>query len=373
MIALFFASLLLGQLGGMTVAPGVVVYVHDIVLVGTLVVCGFRTKKFLLPRLLKPLLLFVAAAVISLIVNAAKFSPRELTFSGLYLVRWALYAGVYMLAVQNYLKKERWLYGLFGVGSGLGVLGLVQFFLYPDLRNLMYLGWDPHFYRLFSTLLDPNFAGILFVLTIILGVYLWENKKIRRLVAAGVLISTVSLLLTYSRSSSLAVIGAGTMYGIYKKQWKIIVGIALFVLVVLVFPKTSGNTLSLLRSDSTLARVGNWQESIALIGRSPVFGWGFDTLRYTRDTEGEFISKSDAGMDSSILFVTATTGIVGLAVYGYLIFSMLQVGTAMGVTYYASMIALAIHSLFVNSAFYPWVLIWFWVLTGAAERISGDK
>ena len=53
-------------------------------------------------------------------------------------------------------------------------------FVYPDLRNLWYLGWDPHYYRVFATLLDPNYVGILLVLTIFVWIYIWvNNKKLR--------------------------------------------------------------------------------------------------------------------------------------------------------------------------------------------------
>ncbi len=363
----FLSSLLLGQIGGIHLAPGVIVYVHDILLVVLLVIWGVRRKR-VKPKLTKAILAFIAVGLASLLINAGRFPIEQLGTGGLYLVRWVLYAGVYPIVLSEYLKKEQWLYGLFAVGAGFGILGLIQFFLYPDLRNLMYLGWDPHFYRLFSTFFDPNFTGLILLLTIILGFFLWQTKAIRRWIALGLLICMVSFLLTYSRSSFLAAIAAGLAVAVFQKKGKILIAVALFAVTVVLLLQTSGNTLRLLRTDSTLARVGNWQESIALIARAPVFGWGFDTLRYTKDKEGEFISKSDAGMDSSILFVVATTGLVGLVAYGYLVFSMLQAGRGIGVAYYASFIALAVHSLFVNSAFYPWVIIWFWVLTGVAEK-----
>ena len=323
---------------------------------------------FAVPRLSKPILVFIGVAILSLGMNASRFSGQELGIGSLYLVRWTLYAALYAIVIQKWIKGEVFLTYLFAIGAGFGVLGLIQFFLYPNLRNLMYLGWDPHFYRLFSTLLDPNFAGILLVLTVILGVYLWENKKIRRWVVAGALVSATSLLLTYSRSSFLAAIAAGVALTVFTKQWRIMVGIALFVGMVLVFPRTSGSTLRLLRTDSSLARVGNWQEGLALIRQRPLLGHGFNTLRHIREETGEFVSKSASGLDSSILFVGATTGMVGLVAYGYLLYKMLRLGRKLGFVTAASFIALGVHSLFVNSAFYPLVLLWFWVLMGAAER-----
>jgi len=39
--------------------------------------------------------------------------------------------------------------------------------------------------------------------------------------------------------------------------------------------------------------------------------------------------------------------------------------------YMASLIAIAVHSLFVNSMFYPLVLFWVWVMTSAVEKRIG--
>lgn len=375
---LFLASLLLGQIGGIPIYGGAVIYVHDIIL-GLLLIEGFVQyairSKFKKPKLTVPILLFVSAAILSLLTNSGKFQIPELEVSAMYLVRWIFYATLYVLVLQMYTKIERWLYGLFATGIGLGVLGLAQYFLYPNLRNLSYLGWDPHYYRLFSTFLDPNFAGIYLVLTILLGIYLWQYRKIRVWVVLGELISVASLLLTYSRSSYLALGLAVIVWAVLKKQWVFLLGLLGFVALIFVLPQTWGNTLSLMRPDSTFARVGNWEESLTLIAKAPVFGNGFDTLRYIRILPaGDFYSKAAAGLDSSILFVLATTGIVGLAAFGYLVFSMIKgVRGKISVLYSVSFIALGVHSLFVNSAFYPWVMIWFWILTGVAERLSGDR
>jgi len=369
---LFLASLLLGQVGGISLTPGVVVYVHDVFLAVLLadVLLHFRYRKFRNLQMTNAVLFFVGAAVVSLLFNVNALGWPTVGVASLYLIRWVFYAAVVFVVVQKFLPPVRWLYGLFAVGVGFGVLGLFQFFLYPDLRNLMYLGWDPHYYRLFSTLLDPNFAGILFVLTCLLGLALWENKKVRIWICLGEVVSAIGLLLTYSRSSYLAAAAAIVTLAILQKQWKILLAILILGLLVVFIPRTQGSTLSLLRADSTFARVGSWEQGVALISAAPLFGHGFDTLRYL--TPASPASKSAAGLDSSILFVGATTGVVGMLAYGYLIFSMIKTGRK-NIVYLASLAAIGVHSLFVNSAFYPWVMIWMWVLTGVLLKISGDK
>jgi O-antigen ligase len=356
---LFLGSLLLGQIGGMSLFPGVVIYVHDVILA---ILVVLYIKKVGRSKLIIPIAAFIAAAILSLLVNLWRFPLPEIGLGSLYLVRWVLYGALYVLVLQKYVAPKLWLKGLYAVGVGLGLIGLIQFFMYPDLRNLMYLGWDPHYYRVFSTLLDPNFLGIILVFTLLLGFGL--SIKCRMWIILGQLIAFVALLLTYSRSSFLALGTAILVWACIRRNWKLLAVLAACTAIIFVFPKIPGDTLKLTRIDSTIARVGNWQESTELIAKAPVFGYGFNTLRYISPAVGDIVSKSAAGLDSSILFILATTGIVGLAAYGYLIFSILRINRT-SIVCLSSFAALGVHSLFVNSAFYPWVMIWVWILTGA--------
>jgi hypothetical protein len=353
---LFLASLLLGQLGGISPWPGVVIYIHDIFL-AILVVLYVRKVKH--AKRTVPIALFTGACLMSLLANYWRFTLPELLTGSLYLVRWVLYAGLYVVVAGNFVSPRFWLKGLYAVGIGFGVLGFMQFFLYPNLRNLAYLGWDPHYYRLFSTLLDPNFMGIILVFTVLLGFRLFRKNS--RWIIAGQTVTVLALLLTYSRSSFLALGAAVVVWAVIEKRWKLFIVLAVFVGLVLILPH--GNTLSLLRADSTLARVGNWGEGVTLVMKAPVFGYGFDTLRYARPSANE-ISKSAAGLDSSILFILATTGLVGCAAYANLVIAMIRAGRH-ATFYIASVAALLVHSLFVNSLFYPWVMIWMWIVAGA--------
>ena len=354
LIILFLYSLLLGQLGGISPFPGVVLYVHDIIL-ALLVLINLRRIKFVLPMMLFPVFCFV-----SLVANTWRFPLQDLGFGSLYLIRWVMYASLFSIVIQDKKKITVWLHGLYATGVGFGLLGLVQFFLYPDLRNLSYLGWDPHFQRIFSTLLDPNFMGIIFVFTLILGVGLC-SKNNRMWILAGEIITFISLLLTYSRSSYLAFCVAIVVLTFMRKQWKLLGVLTVFGVFVVLLSFVSTDALKLTRAPSALARVGNWQKSMTLIGKSPVFGYGFDTLRYLN---GDTLSKAAAGVDSSLLFVFATTGIVGFASYVYLLCWLFQSGKKSPV-YIASFIAILIHSFFVNSLFYPWVMIWMWILAAS--------
>lgn len=347
-LIVLWISLVLGQLGAIPLGGGVTIYLHDIALSLVIIMAIIRyglLKKILKIRLLRPIALFIGIGIVSILVNP--------TVKGsLYLLRWAVYSLLYVVILVSPLSARFWLWWLGSFGVALGAIGLMQFVWYPDLRNLWYLGWDPHYYRVFATLLDPNFVGILLILTIFVIVFL-HRKLGWQIGVVG-----VALLLTYSRSSYLALLlGVGVAIVSFKSWKEGLFLVLLFLVAIVYLPKAGGDTLSLDRYDSTVSRLHNWQQTVADITKRPVFGHGFDV----------------AGIDSSILYVGKATGLVGLAGYLWLIFEQIKLvrlskNKPFRVLFYATLAALFVHSLFVNSLFYPWVMIWTWVLAGVAEK-----
>lgn len=349
-IKLFFASLLFGQVGGITLAPGIVLYAHDVVLLVLLLVRLWNTKHFIKPKLFLPIVLFSVVGLLSLFFALFRFAPWQVGQGSLYLLRWIAYASVYMILAQETTLGLFFLRGLFFTGSAFSVLGLLQYILYPNLRNLWYLGWDPHYYRLFSTFLDPNYAGLFIVLTILLGLHI--NKKLWPVQ----IINLFALYLTYSRGSYLAFISGSIVWIVMTKQWKWFWGLLLFISLIFL-PKPGGDTLRLTRTDSTISRIENWREAGKLFMKAPVFGSGFNTLRFIK---GNPNSHAAGGVDNSFLFLFVTTGIVGLASYSWLLWSMRSPSPL----YWAAMTATLVHSMFTNSLFYPWILLWWWIIAG---------
>ena len=131
-------------------------------------------------RMTSSILLFVGVALISLFVNIKYLSNSELIVSFSYLGRWVLYAGLYYVVRDFPFEFRKKIIFILAISGALFVLfGLIQYFFYSNLRNLYYLGWDDHMHRLFSTFLDPNFAGSFFVLYFIFlcGILLYFLKK----------------------------------------------------------------------------------------------------------------------------------------------------------------------------------------------------
>lgn len=351
---LFFVSLLFGQLGGIPIAPGVVIYAHDVVLFVLLCVQFWNPKHFIKPKLLRPIILFSAVGLVSLLFALFRFPLWQVAQGSLYLIRWMFYALAYVLVVQQPGRGDFFMRGLFFTGSTFSVLGIFQYVLYPNLRNLWYLGWDPHQYRLFSTFLDPNYAGLFIALTIFLGLLI--NKKLWPIQ----IINLFALYLTYSRGSYLAFTAGIVIWIVMHKQWKWFFGLVLFVLLLLL-PTPGGDTLKLTRMDSTIARIENWQESMTRFGQSPIIGHGFNTLRFT---SGDPTSHAAGGVDNSILFLLVTSGIMGTASYIWLLWSMRSPSPL----YWAAMATTLVHCMFTNSLFYPWILLWWFIIAGTLQR-----
>ncbi len=381
---LFLFALVAGQAGGITLGSGITVYVMDIALIGLLILTIFHLpKRIPLLYLRIPILLFAASCFVSLVANTVRFSPLEVITASLYTVRWIAYAALYIAVFVLPQRPMWWLWGLYSTGVSVAILGLVQYFWYPYLRNLSYLGWDPHLYRIFSTFLDPNFVSIFFVFTLWLGVYLWYQSKQKWAVGVSEGVTLIALLLTYSRSGYLAFIcGLITMAILSRHTKQVAVMILLFVGVLFFLPQKDGEGVKLLRTVSTVARLGNWQRGVTLIQEAPLLGHGFNTLRYVQRSHGwvddsQLVSHAGAGLDNSMEFVWATTGILGFGIYAWMFVRIFQMGRAalqspkyrrLGILLITTMISVLVHSQFSNSLFFPQVVMWMWILVGAFEK-----
>lgn len=376
---LLWVSLLLGQFGAIPMGGGVILYIQDILLCLIILVATIRhglLRELWKFRLLRPVGLFVILGAISLVANIPNYPVWVTAKGSLYLWRWAAYALFYGVVVVSPYSAQFWLGWLASFGVVLAAGGLVQFIWYPDLRNLWYLGWDPHYYRVFATLLDPNYVGILLVLTIfVLSYMLVRFARWRAWILSLMGMAGVALLLTYSRSSYLALVGGVGVAMVVLKRWKEGVFLILFFLLAVVsVPKPGGDTLSLGRYDSTISRIQNWGQTITRIEERPIFGYGFNVVPFLgREEASGLPGRRGAGIDSSLLFVGVTTGIVGLVSYLWLLTEQVKLAIrlkdkALKILFVSSFVALCIHSLFVNSLFYPWVMMWMWVLVGVVER-----
>lgn len=348
--------------------------------------------------LLTPLYMFILFLFFSLVVNAKTLSSQHFFASFLYLARFILYAHV--LLIFSFVGKSfcRRFPVILAVSGFLPVVfGLFQYIYYPSLRNLYYLGWDEHLYRVFSTFLDPNFAGALFTLEWLLLVSLFDREGFghhgrRMLYALSIAFTTVAVFLTYSRSSLIMFfVSVAAYFLITGRRKAICMFLVVFAFGLILLPKhLGGEGLNLLRSRSVAARWESYVHAVSIFGDSPIFGVGFNAYRYAQKRHG-FLGETDwevlhsgAGVPNSFLFLLATTGIVGFLFYLNFWRSVflwlrnalsstrekkkasdrqrLYFYTASSIT--ASLIGVFVHSLFENTLFYPSAMLWLFSLIG---------
>lgn len=369
-------SVLLGPLGSLPIdLPNINIYSTDL-FVGLILIFWIVNYKLLFKTIksdpiFRYFLLFVGIAVTSWILSPINLSSQEKIISGLYLVRFTAYFSIYLsvkhLIDTREITSQSILKGLLGVGIVLSLIGWVQYFLYPDLRNLYYLGWDPHYKRIFATYFDPNFFGLIVVLTLILHIFsLYKSPHVVFSWLTRLFIF-ITLMFTYSRSSYFSLIAAMLALSIFlKRLW--LTGAVFLILIIsaLLLPRPRGEGIRLERVVSIQDRIESWRLGIRIFAKYPILGAGFNTLRYAKKQFGTkdvdwLTNHSGAGIENSFLFIAATTGILGLA---SILILMYQIFRSSGLLGKITLIAIITHGLFLNSFFFPFAMLWMWSIIG---------
>lgn len=376
-------SLLIGQTVRLPFSESGAITISDILVfaVGFVFLIYSLTLKrsVKLPKEIFPAaMLFSLTATASLILASGHFSLAQLATSSMFLVRFLIY---FFLAVIFYNVVEKseiknWVNLILWIGLIFAFLGFVQLFLIPDFTFLISFGWDPHIQRIASTFLDPNFTGgvlsILLAISLSLFLFSKENKYLFALA-----IFLIALILTFSRSSYLALLTVILTIGFLKSK-KALIAIFIFLMAVfLVFGQVRSRVASAFTLDETSqARLQSWSQAITVFADNPIFGVGFNTYRFAQARYGFFTADeplgghSGAGTDSSMLLVAATTGIFGLIFYLYMILSIIKIFARSAKSNYlhlgslAAFLGLLIHSQFVNSLFFPQLMLLVWMLVG---------
>ena len=314
--------------------------------------------------------IFFAYSLITLIFTPINLTRFEFLVSLLYLLRFCLYFSLYIGCLYLIKAKNGKNLSLYLNLSAILfiILGWMQYFLYPDLRNLEYLGWDPHYGRIFALIFDPNYLGLIIVMGFLVR-HTMRKLNFKELAIQLIFLTTV--MFTYSRSSYLALISAVLYYALKIKKFVSYLVISLaVVLSLLLLPRSGGASVQLERLFSIQERLSNWQSAAYIITTHPYFGVGFNTLRFARRAIGNLpenwlTSHSAAGVDNSFLFLAATTGIIGLVIFLYLLISIFKQSDLTGKV---TVIAVCVHSFFLNSLFFNFILIWFWSILALTKK-----
>ncbi len=324
LIYLAFLFFSLGQLGRVSFFNQEInVYLYEVPLAITLGILFFRHR-------LKPIIygykrfkiLFVLLLVftVSYLLSVFNYSPFQNLVAALYFVRLLMYLG-YCGYLGYLIKKEhnfqRTIIHGISLFIGLTILSsVIQFTLYPNLRNLIYLGWDPHLGRLFGLFFDTSIAaaifGALFFFLLSAGERIVSNKKI----LYGLLfIFCLFLILTFSRSAYAAFIATSILYVLQRKKVVLFAFIiVLFFLLLLTVPKKFGFGVGLGRTFSISSRLGDYKEAVNLWSKHKLFGIGYNRIRSARENI-PIDSHAGASFSSSYLIILVSGGTMGLILF----------------------------------------------------------
>lgn len=386
LLILTITSIIPGQLIRISPVPTAAITVSDIatmLLVATFTIHSLAVKKSLKlsQRLFVPLAIFIFFALASTVFATQNFRLSEITISLLFMVRFILYCTIFIVTANTVSKSDvtKWLNLFLAICTLYAFIGFLQVVFFPDLTSLAVYGWDPHQARIVSTFLDPNFSGGLLTIAFSISISLFLNtKKNVYLIISSV--AFTALILTFSRSSYLALLTAILVIGVLKSPKILAVFLLASIISFILVSQVRNRVIGALTFDETSqARIDSWQKALTIFRDNAVFGVGFNTYRFAQADYGFFSSEqpegghSGAGTDSSILLVAVTTGIVGLAAYFALLINILKTfakkskksALALGGT--AAFLALIVHSQFVNSLFFPQIMLSLFFLLGLAQ------
>ncbi|QQG43819.1 MAG: O-antigen ligase family protein [Candidatus Roizmanbacteria bacterium] len=241
-----------------------------------------------------------------------------------------------------------------------------QYFFYPDLRNLSYLGWDPHLYRVFGTFLEPA------VLSTVLGlffIFISINRLINRKYLEITLLTVCLILIALSFSRGVY-IGFAISLGIYlwqKKNKYFSLFFAGFIVLILLLPKPAGEGVNLLRNSTIISRVNDYSAGIEVWKKDPIFGVGYNRISYAKSGNNQSsINHAKASFHSSFLILLAGSGIIGLVLFLFVLKGLAQIN----IFSFYSVIFLSSASLVDNLLLHPFILFVLFTMIAYAKGES---
>lgn len=318
-----FTSLLAGQFARIEFINGLAnIYVHEFLLLIFLIYCALQFGFAPLKRLFKSkaVLSFILILFFSFFLSLREFTFMQNGVAFLYLARMILYVlfAVYLSAlmkrkkyIKNFILKFLIIFSVL-----LLVITAIQYIFFPNFWNLYALGWDPHLYRASAIYFD------VFIAAAVYGsfAFFWYSRK-QKVMA---FLFVIALALTFSRSAYVAFAISVSYVFITQKKWKELCAIfCVFVALIVLIPKPFGEGVNLLRTSSINSRILDYKLGIALWQKKPLFGFGYNRIRFAKEQSNlvpaDDRSHSLSSFHSSFLIILVTTGIMGFIFFAILV------------------------------------------------------
>jgi len=386
-------------------------YLYELFLVVFIILLSFKIelKKILSGN--TSIIIFLSWILFGLLISSFSYKILDNIVALLYTLRLSAYF-IYLIIIKNYFKKNKdakhaWNVGIVFFLAITIVFSFVQYFLYPNIGNLAYLGWDPHLYRMVGSFFEPQLAvaiyGLLFLYIFFSTRFLVPDSVARqpqkmskfphlfgspRLATpvprlknvAKILVTSLKLIpivlmlmifLTVSRGGITAFVI--TLLFIFREKLKLIILSLLIVTVIfIVIPKPQSEGLNILRTSSIQTRLIDYQKAFKIWKKSPILGIGYNHIRFEKDkleekplTEKYNPSHASSSFHSSFLIILATTGVIGLAIYLWVLWSLAKMSDFSS---YAT-VFLSLASIFDNVLLHPFILFLYFTMIVLSQVI----
>jgi O-antigen ligase len=359
---------------------------------------AFARRSLKVDRVGLAALAFVAIGIFSAISGIWRYGlgPVQLALSLAYPARWLVYFGVYLFVV-NFVRPRDvssiW-DALERTILAMTAFGVAQSIFLPNFTQMVYgsgstVGWDQQGHRLMSTVLEPNIMAAMIVLVLLVSLARIANGVEIPWWKPTLLLG--GLALTISRSGILALIVGCLVIlaarGISVKLVRFFGFILLLVAAVLprliAFAAAYGK-FDMSEKSSAGVRLYAWAVALSTVFEHPVIGVGFNAYGYYKEATGLTVRNvSDYSSDGGLLFVAVMTGLLGLALYCAMLWLVgrrcraiwrnpavdaSDRGLAIGAC--AGVLAIVVHSLFVNAMFTTFVMEIAWISWGLTFVIA---
>lgn len=376
----------LGQLQRIPLTAFTSIYVHEVVLgLWTLFLLTSSTTRnhftsFVLrtTRLVAPLLVLILVGWTSALLTGTSISH-----SLLYAARLCFYLSWAAVLAKSGTLSKQWLHlSLISTGLLIAFFGLLQRIFFADTRSLAILGWDDHYLRLISTQLDPNFTGILLVMTIFsilkVDTSFWQwlihgqtqkslSKIARFTTWFCICVLLAALALTYSRASILALI-IGLIYYLathraaLKNQAKMLmIGAAIFGGVIFgTSLLQSGEGTNLFRTSTVFSRLQTSQYWLmSLQPHQWIVGRGLFVAPADELVSSKLTLQDHANLPDSLpVLILSGTGLLGTALTLYYLKRYIPYFKRLSPAESSLLIAVLVHSMANNTLLQVFVLMY---------------
>ena len=357
---------------------------------------GLVSRSFRLDPVAGFALTFAAVGGISALLAIPRYglTPFELFVSLAYLARWLVYLGIYLVTINvvrrddvmpvwHTLEATMLAFAAFGIIQAIFIPHFAQV-VYPESR--VFVDWDEQGHRLVSTVLEPNMAGGMIM--IVLLIQLAQLAGGERVALWKPFVMFAALVATLSRSSFVGLFVGGFVILLVRGLTRRMLRFGLLVLLVVIaaLPKLVefAQAYAKLSIDaSAMTRVTNWLRALRIFSDSPIIGVGFNTYGYVAERYGySRVGLAGNSTDGGLLFIAVITGVVGLSLYLAMLWTVVRrcrrvwrngtlppayrsLATGIG----AATLAICVHSLFVNSLLTVFIMEPLWLLWGIVSVI----